>query len=302
MLKNVAKDYDIIVVHHSALAIQLCYVYLKHIYPNKKYVYTAHSCYESKYMKYKNPLKCLLRSYIQKKSLNISNRYIFVSKAGKKSYMNSFNIPDELTRVIYNGISLENRQLSLDKDTIWNIDDIRITYIGRLVEVKGVQYLLEAIRMIKNMGIKCSVKICGDGEYRHNLEQLSQMYEIDNIVSFEGIQRDIGKYLSNTDIFVYPSVCEEVFGISLVEALSYGVPCVAFNVGGIPEIIENHKNGIISEEKTSTALCNAILQLFNLYLNGDIRDMKEYCIQSAKKFSIENTINNLNKCYMELMK
>ena len=55
-------------------------------------------------------------------------------------------------------------------------------------------------------------------------------------------RRDIGKYLKTADIFVYPSICEEVFGISLVEAMSYGVPCVANEVGGIPEILATSKS------------------------------------------------------------
>lgn len=90
---------------------------------------------------------------------------------------------------------------------------------------------------------------------------------------------DIQKYLSNADIFIYPSTCQEVFGISLVEALSYGVPCVANCLGGIPEIIQDGYNGILTEETSVRGLMIAIKKLLDCCKNGTVKQYSE----NAKK-------------------
>ena len=301
-LKKLAEPFDIIVVHHSALAIQMCYVYLKRIYPDKKFVLIAHSCFDKKYDydSYTNPIKRFLRKKYICKSLAISDKLVFVSEAGRHSYTAAFKISEDKTAVIYNGIFLPNLQNVQRNKRIQN-EPYRITFIGRLEEIKGVQNLIQAISILKTKGITCQAYICGDGSYRNTLERLSTELHTDMEVHFEGTQRNIQKYLCNTDVFVYPSICEEVFGISIVEALSYGIPCVANQVGGIPEILDDNQNGVLTKEKTAKSLSEAIERVLKWYENGEIKTIQKNCIETAEKFTVQKTVENYKRLFEEII-
>lgn len=301
-LKKLAEPYDIIMVHHSALAVQMCYVYLKKEYPNKKFVFVAHSCFDKRYNYdiYTNPIKRLSRKYYLKKALDVSDKIIFVSEAGKRSYDAHFRIPQDKMIVVYNGIVFPDPAsyvLVPREDGA----PYRMTYIGRLTEVKGVQNFLRTIPMLREKGFLCEVWICGDGDYRNTLESLAKELQIEELVSFEGVQRDIQRYLCKTDVFLYPSICEEVFGISIVEALSYGVPCVAYRVGGIPEILSDNQNGMIADELTVESLCEAIERLLVVYQSKQIEEIKRCCLKTAERFTIQNTVKQLKQCCKNLL-
>ena len=178
---------------------------------------------------------------------------------------------------------------------------IRLTYIGRLVEVKGVHLLIKAIYALKNQGVHVSLTIVGDGEYRTVLEKEASELGVADSIRFEGIQRDIGEYLNRTDIFVYPSICEEVFGIALVEAMAFGIPCVANPVGGIPEILLDGYNGFLAKEKTAEGIEVAIKRVIRSYENGNIGQLKKNCINTAWKFDIHKTVFQLEIFYQELL-
>ena len=300
-LTKLAADYDIIIVHHSALAIQMLYVNLKKQYPEKKFILTAHSCFELDWDKAnKNPLRRWVRLKYQKRALATSDMIIFVSNAGRKSYLSHFKIPENKIRVVYNGIVLPKKQPIFKSGRTDSF--FRVTYIGRLVEEKGVHNLIQAVALLKKRGIECEVNICGDGKYREILEKLSQSLNVTEQIHFRGVQRNIAKYLSETDIFVYPSIWEEVFGISIVEALAYGVPCVANCVGGIPEIITDGYNGAITTEKTADALCNAIERIAQMYQSHKIEEMSQHCFETAEKFTIQNTVAGIKMCCEAVMK
>ncbi|RHV69960.1 MULTISPECIES: glycosyltransferase family 4 protein [Clostridia] len=300
-LIDVAKGYDIIVVHHSALAIQLYYSLLKRIFPNKKYILVGHSCFSVEdYYNYNSKMKNSVRAWLQKHVLKISDRVIFVSKAGEKSYREAFDLPATKCRVVYNGVVSQTEyrkpmQRVMSKDHIF-----QIVFIGRLERVKGVHLLIEAMKELQTK-YPVQLEVVGYGNEEKNLQNMCTSFDVAEIVHFAGMQRDIGSYLKQADIFVYPSIWEEVFGISLVEAMSYGVPCVANRVGGIPEIIDENKNGVLTKEKSGHALADAIESLIQDYYAGKADEMAEYCYKTAQFFSIDHTVEGLESCYKELL-
>lgn len=303
-LRECAKNYDLIVVHHNSLLTHFYYSVLKLLLPRKKYVFVAHSCFEEKeYYNYKTWEKRLLRKMFLKTSLGVSNKIIFVSNAGKKSYLSNFNIRENKVDVIYNGVDVEK----LKKKKKYTNDSFKkkfykITYIGRLVEVKGVQLLIEAVSQLVNEGYPLYVEIVGDGEYRSTLEQKVKEYQLERNIKFKGIQRDVSKFLENSDIFIYPSIWEEVFGISIVEAMAYEIPCIANRVGGIPEIVIDQYNGFISNRKTGESIAEAIKKLISAYETEGINVIKQNCRKTALRFDINRTIENLTICYEQLLK
>ena len=136
-----------------------------------------------------------------------------------------------------------------------------------------------------------------DGPDRERLEKIACDLGINSIVTFYGQQTQVQEFLKNASVFVYPSTCPEVFGISIVEAMAYGIPCVSNNVGGIPEVITDKVSGLLCYSFDYEELAKKIAFI----LNNDNTKMIEEGRLVAEKYSIVNTINNLQRVFMELM-
>lgn len=297
-LVQIAKEYDIITVHHGDPIIKLYYYYLIK-FTRKKSVTYVHSCFEEKYFYTESRIKKIIAKTIFSKSLKQSDKIVFVSKAGLNSYIKQFDFDSNKAKVIYNGIG-EDKIIDGSKNYLKNFSPYTITYIGRLVPVKGVAMLINAVEELsKNYSIK--LQIVGDGPDRENIEKKVNCSSIKSITSFVGKVADVKPYLKNTHIFVYPSIWQEVFGISIVEAMAYGCICIANNVGGIPEIIDNGKNGFINYDLNYSSLKATIERALLLLISGNQNNMSLNAKKSAKKFDIKNTISNLSKLYSDML-
>lgn len=297
-LCELVEDADIVVTHHCTIALHSYYIALAHHFKNKKFVMTIHSCFEREQnYHYESWMKNTCAKIAIILSLKKSHKVVFVSEAGRRSYLDNFDLDQSKTVVIYNGVETNDYKIS-DKT---KEDYIRITYIGRLEQIKGIDLLVNALKILYEHNIKFKAWIIGDGSCRDQLEKLVKSYKLNDCVEFTGIKRSLNLYLEKTDIFVYPSICQEVFGISIVEAMSYGVICVANNVGGIPEIIKNGYNGYITSEITEEELFRCIYNI--VQLNADKRlYLEKNCLATAEFFCIENTLASLKKMFEELIK
>lgn len=286
---------DIIVVHHGGAKCNYIYIELKKKLKDVKFVRYFHSSYDKySFGNNKNFVKRMIAKYIMKKTIESSDLLIFISKFVESSFLNKFKINNEKCRVVYNGIGNEfykgvNKFERKDKN--------KITFVGRLTKAKGVDMLIDAFNIINRKEIDSTLTIVGDGEEKQELIEKVSKYGLENKVIFTGRQSNVIQYLDSADIFVYPSICEEGFGISVVEAMARGCIPITFNKGGLPEIIENGKNGFIVNDVTAESLADEILKVINLNNKDEIR---KNAIETAKEFSIDNTIKNLKKEYNKL--
>ncbi|MCI8527881.1 MAG: glycosyltransferase family 4 protein [Lachnospiraceae bacterium] len=293
-LKEIARGYDIIVVHHGDPFLKLYYWLLSKSL-KKKFVTYVHSCYEEKYFFHNNRIKKLLAHFMFQLGLDCSDRVIFVSEAGRRSYMSEFRIPDKKSVVVYNGIGLDKliqgKEFQLSVEIPYNL-----TFIGRLSKEKGLNNLLAASAVLrKKYDIKLS--IVGKGEERVALEQLAEKLNIKDIVEFYGEQQDITPFLKSASIFIYPSVFQEVFGIAIVEAMAFGIPCVAYAVGGIPEIVEDRKTGYLANTISVLSLSEKIEEAIKDIRSGAVCNISEQAKEKAESFSIGITVDKLKRIY-----
>lgn len=285
-LIKIAKLYEFLVIHHEDpyLGAYYCYALKKLQISGVRYV---HSCYDDKWLRYKNPVKEIVYNHIMQKTLDLSDRVIFASDAGKISCNNQYIVEESKQKIIYNGVSLkllEKGSKAIISKKYPSNGTIQLLYIGRLSCIKGVDLIISALpNILKKYDIHLT--IVGDGEDRSRLEHMACDLSVAKYISFEGFQTNIEKYLEFADFFLYPSTCKEVFGISIVEAMSYGIPCIATNIGGIPEIIKDNINGFLVQEMTAIGLEKTIKKALKLSSSEYVEISKE-ARRTAEFFSI----------------
>jgi glycosyltransferase involved in cell wall biosynthesis len=162
---------------------------------------------------------------------------------------------------------------------------------------KDYPNLIQAFQIVRKK--MENVKLCcvGDGPLFEKIKTLANDLKLEKDIVFPGFTNNIGNYLKTFDLFVLASK-KEGLGTSIIDAMSVGLPIVATNTGGIPEIIENGKNGILVEPKNPNELANAIVDLIN---NQDQREMLgKNALQNVFKYSIETTVNKNIELYKKL--
>ena len=295
-LKKIAQHYDIIVVHNRHALTEI-YHYFVAKQLMKKSVVEVHSCYEKERFS-KNAFREKIDSYVFQKEMDKADAVIFVSNAGKESFCNVFKIDDKKTKIIYNGIG-ENK-LSIGKITPINRSKpYNLLYVGRLVDVKGVDLLLYAADKLSR-DYSISVSIVGDGPDRQRLQEIVKSSGLGDIVTFFGRQVDVVPFYEKSNIFVYPSIWQEVFGISIVEGMAFGRPCVVNRVGGIPEIVQDGLNGYISKSPTADGIYEAIVRAINDIESGNIEKISGQAKRRAEELSIKKTVSELDELFRNL--
>ncbi len=180
-------------------------------------------------------------------------------------------------------------------------DSFVVLTVCRLVPEKGVQTLLEATAIIKNIIPKLSVVVVGEGPYRKKLEGFARSLGLEGVVRFEGYvpNQDIGKYYSAANCFVLASF-EESFGIALLEAMLFSLPVIASATWGAKDIIGGDGVGLMISPGDHIALSELIMYL---HANPDkVTEIgKKGRERALKAYSAENVRDRLSKVYMEVV-
>jgi glycosyltransferase involved in cell wall biosynthesis len=138
--------------------------------------------------------------------------------------------------------------------------------------------------------------IAGDGPQRAELEAEVARLGLQDRFHFLGYVHDVPSFLHSLDAFVFPSASEG-FGYALVEALACGLPCIASNVGGIPEIL-GEDGGIMVPPDDPQALADAMLKMMDPEVR---RHYSARVPEIAKRFSIEECARKYAEIYEELL-
>lgn len=166
--------------------------------------------------------------------------------------------------------------------------------VGRLVAVKGFHYLLEACRLLKDNGAFFTCFIVGDGEEKDTLICESAALGIEDVVIFLGAQKNerVMQLLQEASIFVLPSIItddgtREGIPVSLMEAMAMELPVVSTRLVGIPELIEDRKEGLLVEQKNPDELALAIESLLK---DGNAREEmgKQARLKVMREFNIHH--------------
>lgn len=139
-------------------------------------------------------------------------------------------------------------------------DGTVVGFVGRLDFIKGPRYLVKAIPQILERHSETHFLFVGDGAERRRLEENVQVLGLGDHARFVGSQTRISPYLSALDILVVPSL-NEGMGRVIVQAGLCGIPVVASDVGGIPDLIEPMKTGVLVKPRSAAQIAEAVVRL-----------------------------------------
>jgi len=168
-----------------------------------------------------------------------------------------------------------------------NRHEIRLGYVGRLIEEKGALDFIQLIQMLKDAGANVSATVVGDGPLRHRIESVAERLNIDYFQNIE--QRDLAEVYQQLDIFIFPSRRQaESLGLVGIEAMACGVPVIAYRGTGPETYIEDRKSGFLVDPGDVTALQTAVAEYLNMPISQR-QIMREAALQSAQPFDAEKT-------------
>lgn len=165
-----------------------------------------------------------------------------VSGAVKKDLLD-LGVPAEKVSVIHNGIDFEFFSRSEEKT---GNKQVKIGVVSRLAYEKNLKLLIKVFSKLQKVFPGISLEIVGSGPQQASLELLVKQKKITKQVIFHGnLDREgVASFLQSIDIFALPTLSES-FGIVLLEAGAAGVPVVATEVGGVPEVVKDKKTGLL---------------------------------------------------------
>lgn len=184
-------------------------------------------------------------------------------------------------------------RLGLDKDRPY------LLYVGRLHESKGIQYLIEALKYLKEEQPCLKLILVGDGPHKEKFKAMSKNMGIGENVTFTGwvAPNELLLYYSSADIFVFPSL-DEPWGIVILEALACQKPVIATFTGCVPELARELKDGLfIIPRANALAIKKAISQV--LLRTKEIS--RKISREKIRKYGWDDIIKNTLNTYEELL-
>ena len=228
--------------------------------------------------------------------LNFENRInlFLVSSISEKQGVINCGIPKEKIKILPPAMKV----FPIEKQ---NSSKQKIVFVGRLSKTKNIELLIEAFSKLETPNV--DLVIAGpDFGMLKELKKITKKYGLENKVFFTGwiSEEEKMKLLSETTIFVHPSL-EDVFLLSLLEAASIGVPCVAFDVQSNSTILEDKKTGIIVKEISALGLARSLDSLLNdKELYEEISKNSKSLL--PKKYNWELTTKILEEFYQSIVK
>ena len=245
--------------------------------------------------------------FLHKRTISLCDKTIAVADVIRNQIVNEKNKDKIIT--IYNGIeNIKYKTKKLSKEEIGQkankIFTPKTKWLGTISELhknKGLEYAIEAFSNLRETtaGKNCKFFIIGEGEERKTLENKIVNLKLENEIFLLGHIQGASMMLKAFDIFILSSITEALPYV-LLEAGQASLPIIASRVGGIPEIIDDEINGLLSRSKDSKEISSIIEYLLN---NKEIAKKFGVSIKEKilKNFSIKECLEKTARLYGEII-
>lgn len=196
------------------------------------------------------------------------SKFIVTCTLSNKSYLSGLCSSFYHNKIfhIYHGIN--SNLWPMRNFTSVNVADFHVLAVARMVEKKGLKFLLEAIAILKDKGVGLRCFIVGDGPLMRDLQHLVSQKNLKNVVTFYGALPywEVKKIYAISDFFVLPSVIsadgdQDGLPNVLLEAMALGIPIITTPVSAIPELVINKFTGLLVDPNDPVGIANALLEL-----------------------------------------
>jgi glycosyltransferase involved in cell wall biosynthesis len=186
-----------------------------------------------------NTLKGALYSRLERALMNATDLFLFESAFARDTYLRTIGTPNGLVRCVFNGVTAD------EFDPIAKAADVTdIVYVGEFRHIKGADLLIDAVARLHSDGTPVTLTLAGDGEEMDALKAQVQRLGLTEAVRFIGhVKARYG--FSKGSVLVVPSRGDSMPYV-VIEAAAAGIPMVAANVGGIPEIFGSHTDALFA--------------------------------------------------------
>ncbi len=206
-------------------------------------------------------------------------------------------IPDGIDFTPYNDKSAKDY---LRRELSFAPDDFLVGIVAQLSNDKGHKYLIQASQHLREHSPKIKIIIVGEGPLRMELNKLVKEIQGEDMVFFLGFREDIPQILNSLDVFVLSSE-HEGLGSIIMDAMACRLPVVATRVGGIPELVDHLKTGLLVPPQRPKSLAQAILKIYRDRELARRLGQKGYEVVH-RKFSAESMASKAIDLYEELAK
>ncbi len=228
---------------------------------------------------------------LRDKTIVLSEKEKMVALKNKIGGKNQISIiPNGIQKIDFLEKNEARKKINLDTN------DFVIGTIANLYKTKGLNILIEAIKILKTKNLKVNFKtvIIGEGPERKKLEEKIKTHHLENEIMLAGFIQDASKYLQAFDIFVLSSL-KEGFPFSILEALSAGLPIIATKVGANPEIITDKINGLLVDPAKPEKLAEAISSLI---LDEKLRtQLRQAALNISTKYGLQKMLESTKELY-----
>ncbi len=204
---------------------------------------------------------------------------VALSEKVRDTIVDEYKIDPQSIPVVFNGVSLDKcivkSNYELDKNKIV------LLHIGRFMTVKNHIELINAVCELKKKINGITLQLIGDGDLKSDIEKHIADCNAESFVEILGLKDNVFPYLQKADIFILPSQYEGI-PMTLIEAMGSGLPIVASNVGGIPDMITDGQEGLLCEpvacsiaEKAEKMIADDLLR----------KSCAQKAFEKAKRFS-----------------
>jgi glycosyltransferase involved in cell wall biosynthesis len=250
-------------------------------------------------------LKTKIFIFLEKLAARIADKIVTLTSREKSDYISYKIAREEKFVVIHSGIELSKYQeLSQDEKTKLKKEiglpsnSFVVGTVGRLVPVKAPELLIKASQPLFTQYPDTYFVFAGDGPLKKDLHIAAKEIGGEKNIVFLGWRDDAHRILSIFDVFCLPSL-NEGMGRVLAEAMAHGIPIVASNVGGIPDLVIHEKNGFLVPSQNTEELAKYIQVL--IADEEKRKKMGEAGKKMASRFSSDTMVENINDLYEELM-
>jgi glycosyltransferase involved in cell wall biosynthesis len=166
------------------------------------------------------------------------------------------------SRAVPNGVNIQSlKEAALRGSRTRTIEGPVVAMTARLDAIKDHDTLLRAFVEVAKVRPGTKLWVIGDGNLRETLERQVAALGLGAVVSFLGVQQQVGELLGQTDVFVFSTTGAEGFGIAVAEAMALGLPIVATDVSACREVLDGGRCGVLVPPRDPQALARAISDL-----------------------------------------